>query len=79
MKRKINSKLISGFKKFRKMNKEILVVEIIGKISPKIVITLENQECDLEWILEYKNFGRGFLDSNENSEKSNMLCYEMQP
>jgi predicted nucleic acid-binding Zn-ribbon protein len=34
-KRKINSKLISEFKKFRKMNKDILVVEIIGKISPK--------------------------------------------
>jgi hypothetical protein len=47
-KRKINSKLISGFKKFRKMNKEILVVEIIGKFSPKIVIIFENQECDLE-------------------------------
>jgi hypothetical protein len=48
LEKKIHSKLIL---RFRKMNKEIRVIEIIGK-NPKnfqkIVENLERQECELE-------------------------------
>jgi hypothetical protein len=47
-KKVVHSKLIS---RFRKMNKEIWVIEIIGenpKNSQKIVKNLGRQECELE-------------------------------
>jgi hypothetical protein len=49
--------------RFRKMNKEIRVTEIIGKNpknSQKIVENLGRQERELEWISEHKNLGKIF-------------------